>query len=146
MKHVSLVHINAEYRMGKYSEHFSKMAVFLCLMWKLKPKSMEQQNAAITIFVKIYISTFHTICTRGRVERVCCCWLIKYASYWVSAQLAYFIPSNTIAGRGPGQNVKIVCIIKCIHMQIQRSIKWEHSFINSTILVQSCPYQRIENL
>ena len=146
MKHVSLVHINAEDRMGVYSQHFSKMAVFLCLMWNSKSKSMEQQNAAITIFVKIYISTFHTICTRERVERVCCCWLIKCASYWVSAQLAYFIPSNTIAGRGPGQNVKIVCIIKCIHMQIQRSIKREHSFINSTILVQSCPYQRIENL
>ena len=38
MKHVSLVHINAEDRMGVYSEQFSKMAVFLCLMFNVEFK------------------------------------------------------------------------------------------------------------
>ena len=81
MKYVSLVHINAEDRMGVYSEHFSLFNV----EFKVEIYGTAMQNAAITIFVKIYIFSFHIICTRGRVERVCCCWLIKYASYWVSA-------------------------------------------------------------
>ena len=83
MKHVSLVHINTEDIMGVYSEHFSKIDIFLCLLWN--SKSISMQNAEIIIFVKADIFSFHIICTRGRVKRVCCCWLIKYASYWVSA-------------------------------------------------------------
>ena len=83
MKHVSLVHINTEDIMGVYSEHFSKMDIFLCLL--LNSNSKSTQNAEINIFVKADIFSFQIICTRGRVERVCCCWLIKYASYWVSA-------------------------------------------------------------
>ena len=63
MKHVSLVHINAEDRMGVYSEQFSKMAVFLCLMFNVEFKveiyGTAMQNAAITIFCRnryFYIS------------------------------------------------------------------------------------------
>ena len=75
--------------------------------------------------------------------------LIKCASYWVIWQGRHswhtWYQRHNPAHCSPGQNVKIVCIIKCIHMLITQPSKWDPGFYQIHDIGLGSSYPTIKN-